>query len=239
MSVSNSQVPNFNPANRDNLSGVILEVLKNFSLSLENCLPAVVVSHDRAKNTVIVQPAINTILTSGNAQARDKIEIPVHIFGGGGVIISTPLKEGDTGWIIACDRDIALFKQSLSVSNPNTYMTHKFSFGFFIPDKIKGFTVQNNDEDSFLIQTLDGATRIAISEGNIRIVSSEKVEVECVNLTAIVDNVIINGNTQINGDLTVTGTITGQIDVIAGTISGKLHTHSGVTSGDNSTGAPQ
>ncbi len=239
MSVSNSQVPNFNPANRDNLSGVILEVLKNFSLSLENCLPAIVVSHDRVKNTVIVQPAINTILTSGNAQARDNIEIPVHIFGGGGVIISAPLKEGDTGWIIACDRDIALFKQSLTISNPNTYMTHKFSFGFFVPDKIKGFTVQEGEDNAFLIQTLDGTTRLALSDGIIKIASKEDVEVECVNLTATADNVIINGNTHINGNLTVTGPITSQTDVISGTISGKLHTHSGVTAGNASTGAPQ
>jgi hypothetical protein len=43
----------------------------------------------------------------------------------------------------------------------------------------------------------------------------------------------------ITGDATVTGTVTGQTDVIAGTISGKGHKHSGVQSGGSLTNGPQ
>jgi phage baseplate assembly protein gpV len=43
----------------------------------------------------------------------------------------------------------------------------------------------------------------------------------------------------ITGDATVTGTVTGQTDVIAGTISGKDHTHGGVQSGGSDTDPPQ
>ena len=222
-------LPNYNPSNASTLSGVISEVLKNFGLSLENCLPAVVVSYDRSANVAEVKPAINTILTDGTPQERDTIKLPVHILGGGGLVISVPLSAGDTGWIIAGDRDISLFKQSLSVSNPNTYRTHKFSFGFFIPDKIKGVTIKSTDSDALTIQTLDGSTRIAISDKKVKIVSSEEVEVECESLTMEATNVNIKGNTVITGDLTVTGTITGQTDVVAGTISGMSHIHSGGT----------
>lgn len=229
----------YNPADKNSLSGVIQEVLRNYSLSLENCIPAVVVSHDRATNTVIVQPAINSVLTDGTPQARDKIKLPIHIFGGGGVVISAPLNAGDTGWIIAGDRDISLFKQSLAISNPNTYRTHKFSFGFFIPDKIKGFSVQSGDEGAFLIQTLDGTTRIALSDGLIKVVSKSDVNVESPNLTITGQNVSITGTTTITGDLTVSGTITGQTDVIAAGISGKAHVHGGVTSGNATSGGPQ
>jgi len=40
------------------------------------------------------------------------------------------------------------------------------------------------------------------------------------------------------GDLTVNGTVTGAVDVIADGISGKGHVHSGVQGGPSNTGAP-
>jgi hypothetical protein len=43
----------------------------------------------------------------------------------------------------------------------------------------------------------------------------------------------------ITGDATVSGTVTGQTDVIAGTISGKGHVHPGVQSGGSDTDPPQ
>lgn len=198
----NAQAPNYNLSNQFSWAGVLEEVLKNYSLGLENCLPAVVVSYDRAANTVVVTPAIKTVSTDGQSTPRANITLPVHVFGGGGIVISAPLKAGDTGWIIAGDRDITLFKQSLKVSNPNTYRTHKLAFGFFIPDKIKGFTVSGEDSGAFLIQTLDGSTKISLSDGLINITTGG-------NLTITAPSCKITGNVEVEGDITATGEITG------------------------------
>lgn len=253
--------PNYNPASKTNLPGIIDQVLKTFSLKLENCIPAVVLSHNRNKNTVVVRPAINSVLTDGTPQERNSIELPVHILGSNGVIISAPLQPGDTGWIIAADRDTTLFLQSLKTSNPNTYRTHQFSFGFFIPDKISGFTVQNGNENAFLIQTLDGTTRITLESGKIEIISTTDVKVQCdkldakattsatletdkldakattsatletETLTLKATNVIIEGTIQHTGDMTISGTITAATDVLGGGISLKTHTHTSAAPG--------
>lgn len=226
-----TQLPNYNESNQFSLSGILEEVLKNFSLGLENCMPAVVVSHDRNENTVTVTPAINTIGTDGVASQRANITLPVHIFGGGGIVISTPLTAGDTGWIVAGDRDITLFRQSLKVSNPNTYRTHKFAFGFFLPDKVKGFTVQSGDSNAFLIQTLDGSTRIALSDGLVKIKTSGNIKAECTNLTIdatsckITATTDIIGNTSITGNLTVSNDITATGEVTGNGIALSTHTH--------------
>lgn len=224
--------PNFKPANKGSLSGIIQEVLKNFSLSLENCIPAIVESYDRTTNTVTVQPAINNILTDGNSCPRDVLRLPVYSYSGGGIYMSFPLKKSDTGWIIAGDRDISIFKQALKVSNPNTYRTHQFSFGFFIPDKIKGYTIASSDNDAYVLSTLDGKTKITLKENAISIISGS-------NLTINSPNINITGNITHTGNLTTSGTITGKTDVIASSISGKEHKHGGVTAGSASTGAPQ
>lgn len=204
---NNAQAPNYNPSNQFTMAGMLEEVLKNYSLGLENCLPAVVVSHDRTANTVVVTPAIKTVSTDGEANQRANITLPVHVFGGGGIVISTPLKAGDTGWIVACDRDITLFKQSLKVSNPNTYRTHKLAFGFFIPDKVKGFTVSGGDTNAFLIQTLDGSTKIALSDGLVEIKTGGDIKAECSNLTITASSCKITAETEITGNVTVSGTM--------------------------------
>lgn len=217
-----TQLPNYNESNTSSLSGILEEVLKNYSLNLENVLPAVVVSHDRATNTVVVTPAINMIGTDGEPIQRANLTLPVHVFGGGGIVISAPLQAGDTGWIIASDRDITLFKQSLKVSNPNTYRTHKFAFGFFMPDKIKGFTVQSGDDSAFLIQTLDGSTRIALSDGLVKIKTGGDIQADCSSLTITASSCKITGETEITGNTTITGTldVSGAITG-ASTIEGK------------------
>lgn len=49
---------------------------------------------------------------------------------------------------------------------------------------------------------------------------------------------ISGGDITVTGNLTVSGTITGQTDVIAGTISGKTHKHTGVQTGSGTSGTP-
>ena len=237
------QAPNYNASNQFSMAGILEEVLKNYSLTLENCLPAVVVSHDRAANTVVVTPAIKTISTDGEANQRANITLPVHVFGGGGIVISTPLKQGDTGWIVACDRDITLFKQSLKVSNPNTYRTHKLSFGFFIPDKVKGFTVSGGDTNAFLIQTLDGSTKIALSDGLVEIKTGGDIKAECTNLTITASSCKITATTDIIGDTTITGNLSVSSAITAtGAITGTgvkdITIPAGVTLGTHTHGSP-
>lgn len=255
---------NYNVSNTS-LTGAIKEVLKNFALSLENCLPGIVESYDRAKNTAIITPAINTVLTDGTITERAKIELPVHVYGGHGVVIATPLQKGDTGFIIAGDRDITLFKQMMTLAKPNTNRTHKLAFGFFIPSKIKGFSAAANDD--MIIETLDGATKISLKSGLIEIISTDKVNVtaptvnvSCTDLTITAsDKVDITGTSAVNvttpvftvnaatmafggaggGNSTFTGDLTGTGDITASGISLTQHTHGGVTAGGSNTGGPQ
>ena len=53
------------------------------------------------------------------------------------------------------------------------------------------------------------------------------------------DTMTVTGNIVVNGDITATGTITGQTDVIAAGISGKSHKHGEVSSGNSKTGVPE
>lgn len=160
---------NFNPTTIDNLPGIWRDLLRHYGLDFECVLPAVVLKYDRATNIVTVQGAVNRITTSGEPVVRTEMEVPCFNPTGGMIGINFPLKPGDTGWVVASDRDSTFFKQQLGVADPNTDALHKYSFGFFLPDKISGFQIQPEDEGALVIQTVDGATRISIKDERVKI----------------------------------------------------------------------
>ena len=143
--------------------------------------------------------------------------IPVLTLCGGGIVLSFPVKAGDTGWLIAADRNISIFKQNLVESAPNDYRKHQYEDSFFIPDKINDINI--TDADTFYIQTLTGLTSFNFKENLMNLIS------QVINLTG---TTTITGNTSVIGNLTVstgaTGTFTSsdnkQITVTDGIVTG-------------------
>lgn len=229
----------------DDPRAIMAQVLRVFSLDFECCLPAIVRSYNRKSNTVTVQPAINQVSFDDQEIARLPATLPVFNPAGGGIGLNFPLQPGDTGYIIAGDRDNTLFLQNRAVSIPNTGELHRFKFGFFVPDQIKGFDISDDDDGALVIQTLDGTTKISIKGGAINIVSSAAASVQAKTATvncsesAVLTTpaATLNGDGAINGNLTVSGNIS-CADAVAGSVSLKTHIHSGVTTGPGSSGPP-
>ncbi len=205
-------IPAREPADTNSLEG-LCRLIKDITLmDMEKVIPGIVQSYDRSTNRANVKPAITGIASLGQKISKPVlVNIPVLTLQGGGIFLSFPLKAGDRGWLLACDRDISVFKQSLEESSPNSYRKHCFNDAFFIPDKINNITVSEDDASAFVISTVDGGTKFSIKENEVKIV----------------------GNTSIEGSLTVSG------DVIGNGISLSAHVHSGVQTGSGNTGVPQ
>ena len=161
-------------------------LIRNMLQSLEIVIPAVVEKYDREKNIVTLQPAVNHVLTDYTEEKRSLVEVPCVNPYGNAIGINFPLKKGDTGWLIAADRDTENFQQLLQTTRPKTFRLHAYQFGFFIPDKVHDFKIHEDDADALVIETLDYKTRISIKQGQITIVSSNniKVETKTANVTA-------------------------------------------------------
>ena len=210
--------PSYNPADIKTAAGALNFVINKSLLQLEKVAPARVVSYDRASNRAVVQVLQYGVTSTGEKISRQTIsDIPVLMLSGGGFSFSFPIAEGNTGWIISADRDISTFKQNPDMFTPATYQIHKFKDGFFIPDIVNpDFTT--DDTDAVILTSTDGATKISVKSGVVEITAPSVV---------------------INGDLTVSGSITADGDVIGAGISLSTHTHSGVQTGSGSTGVPQ
>ena len=206
--------PSVDPANEDSIPGMMQLVLDKFLQKTDDMLPAVVIAYDRTTNRATVQPQIMLGTTSGEKVSRAQIaSVPVLNIGGGGFVLSFPIKPGDLGWIKASDRDLSLYLQAGAASEewPNTRRMHSFQDGLFIPDVLRGFTLAGEDADRVTIQAVDGSTRIAIAPGLVKITAA---------------NVQMTGNLIVAGEVTASG------------IPLSTHKHGGVQTGSSDTGAP-
>lgn len=219
--------PSIDPADEDNLAGVLRAVMGKFLQGVDDCLPAVVIAYDRASNRATVQPQIMMGATDGQKVSRAQIaSVPVLNIGGGGFVLSFPIKPGDLGWIKASDRDVSLFFQGDHQEEwPNTKRMHSFQDGLFIPDVMRQWTLAGEDAECAVLQSTDGTTRISVGAGRVKI-TAPLVEIDA-------------PNSHFTGDVQVDGTLTADVDVIAAGKSGASHTHGGVQAGSASTGAPQ
>ena len=184
---------------------------------MHTAMPGIIQSFDPVRMTCTVQPAIRgaIIAPNGRAEAADLpllVDCPVVFPGGGGYILTYPLKAGDEALIIIAERCIDAWWQSGGVQAAAEYRLHDLSDGFVIPGPrsqphvVTGGVGMTGAE----LRTDSGTTVLRLKGDAIEIVAP-------------------GGITMTTPTLTVTG------DVISGGISYLGHTH---TCPDGETSTP-
>lgn len=209
--------PTYNPAAKDNLGLALQHLVKYVSTNLECSIPAKIVKYNRTTHVATVQPLVKIQYPDGDqvkSEERQQFDVTVLQFCHGGFVIDIPLSEGDTGWVVASDRDAVLAKRANAniraadnkgAQDPNTSQKHRYNLGFFIPDswatipydmeKFNGKMVigdvENIDDPAAYI-TLDHDGHIVIHADKEVIFESELITFDC--------NVHIRKNLEVDGD---------------------------------------
>lgn len=234
----NFSPPSMNLADLADPIGIVRLILTKFLQGVDDMLPAQVISYNRTTNLAQVQPLIVMVTTDNIQVQRGQIaSVPVQIPGGGDFILSFPIKAGDLGWIKANDRDISLFKQFHESSPPNTQRKHSFEDALFIPDNMmQGVTINSEDANNLVIQSLDGTVRVALWSDRVKITAPQIILDS--PLTTCTGEFIAGTNPAYTQTATFNGNIITTGDVIADSISLVTHVHGGVQTGSGDTGAP-
>lgn len=249
--------PSIDPANRGNIAGTVRFILTKFLQGVDDMLPAIVISYDRATNQAQVQPLIAIVDTLGNIVPRGSVaSIQVLQLGGGGFVLSFPIKAGDLGWIKANDRDISLFKKFLGNAAPNTARKHSFEDAMFIPDTMfKSVSIAGEDTENVVLQNLAGTVKIALFDDKVKITAPRiemlAPEIVCTASTSITLDTPLTtitgdlaagtgsgGTAAFHGPITTTSTIHADGEITSGSIPLTTHRHTGVQSGGSDTGGP-
>ena len=198
---------------------------------LWTALPGIIQEFDPVRMVCTVQPAINGIIRTpeGNYEPIQMpllLDCPVVFQGGGGVTMTFPITEGDECLVVFGSRCIDSWWQQGGVQGQAELRMHDLSDGFVLAGVRSQPRAFDVDTSSAQLRSDDGSTLIKLDPTAQTIV-----------LTAP-SGATINANTTINGNLHVTGTITGDTDVVTGSISLKSHHHGGVQPGGGNTGTP-
>lgn len=169
--------------------------------------------------------------TGGNLDYAPILQLPLIIEG-------TDTSHLTWGNIVGCeclihinDRDIDNWFTTGEKYTPNSTRMHSLSDGFVTLRPFSNGKVFTYDDEAVVLENQSSKIRV----------TNNTVEVTNGNFKFFIsgDTMTVTGNIVVNGDITASGTITGQTDVIAAGISGKSHKHGGVSSGNSKTGVPE
>ena len=207
------------------IAGMLRFVLRKFALDdLDHCLPAAVTATD-GRNFASVQPLVQMVTTQNERVSRAIIErVPILQLGAGGYVLSFPVQAGDLGWLVACDRDITGVLQTRSEQPPADRTFHDFRNGVFIPDAARKWAI-HAPQGAVTLESADGSAMIYLS-----------AEKACIRHPALVE--IDAPAVGMSGNLTVAGTIQGDVVRQGGVVLG-THVHGGVVPGGGTSGGPQ
>lgn len=160
-------------------------------LEFECAIPAKIV-HVYNDHTADAQPLIKLV---SSTEAIDQAPVRVTTLWNfhGDFEVHHPLNVGDTGWLIAADRNTDLVKQynceldetqNQGAQEPNKDLNlHRYRWGFFIPDRWdkqlrEKETVPEQLQDCFYIRDRNGNVEILLDEdGRIDITAKSAVEI--------------------------------------------------------------
>lgn len=147
-------LPQFNRGNIETPIGFFKTLFRLHEMGREGVLPAIVEAYDRKNGMVYVKPLAKHAATDVDNKEvlEDRPTYKVHAarFMHGGFVIDAPIYKGDTGWIVAGDRNCsgAIAENSTVLDAPQSDEDPKnkgaarpsdnslasFAWGFFIPD---------------------------------------------------------------------------------------------------------
>ena len=145
----------------------ILRLFKLHDIGREGCIPAIVEDYSRDTHIAKVRPLVNHLkYEDGELSAVSRSSVYAYVFQSahGGFIIDAPLFKGDTGLLVAGDRDCTtaidrnstfLYKDqegevkegdgNVGPKDPDSYSVGKFVHGFFIPFSFAQTNLENED----------------------------------------------------------------------------------------------
>lgn len=192
-----ASVPNFDPSVNQSTPAFYADLLHQVKLQNQSAIPARVETYDAKSGMAVVVPIVCATSTDldGDEVKHTLPSVSVHVVRSirGGYMFDMPLFKGDTGWIIAGDRntetarekegekildkdltDEELKKKREDSETPDDYSTTRYSSGFFVPDN---WATLEETEDGLVLKHIKSGAKILLSDARI-LLSAKTVDIE-------------------------------------------------------------
>lgn len=235
------------------LAGVIQQGVKNYMKDVHTCLPGKIVTFDGATQLAEVQLLITRAFTNGKIEPLPLLlNVPVWFPRAGGFNITFPVKKDDQCLVLFGERALDRWITEGDIQPPQDMRMHSLSDAIClvgmssepqaIPNfDVTNFQIRNEEKDQTFtmkpnkdIEVVTGSVQINMSNANqtIDLVAPVKITVNT-PLAVFTGDVQIDGKLNVDGDTSLTETVTSNGISISST-----HKHSGVLPGGSNTGDP-
>ncbi len=230
----------------DDLNVALLAAQRGNQAGIWTALPGIVESYDAAKRIVTVQFAIMAKVQSQDGTFTDatiplSTEVPVCFPGGGGFVLTFPIKKGDEGICVFSARCIDAWWQQGGVQPQAEQRMHDLSDSMFIPGPMsQPQEITDVSADQVELRSFDGTKKLSTTATGWKMTGNLEVEgnISAGGTITWPEGEFGPGGAAIQGTVHATGNISSDSDVVAGGISGKTHIHPGVQTGGGNTGQP-
>lgn len=188
-------------------------------------------SNYASQGTVTVELAIQATIidAQGNETQqtiRPIVDVPVVFIGGGNMVTTYPVADGDETLIIFADRAIDYWFAKGSVQRAANSRSHDLTDAIaIVGPRSLAKSLANLSTDTAQFRTIDGSTYFEVASGGKT------------NIVAP-GGVTITGPVAITGDVSITGKVTATKEGTFNSIPVSTHLHTGVQTGGSDTGAP-
>ena len=188
----NTPLPQYDRGKCKTELGFIQTLFRLKEVDKQGVIPAIVRSYDRKTGIATVQPIVTYVVDTKEGEKlipRGTYDVSVIRFAHGGFVIDAPLFAGDTGWLIAADRNAKDAKEANSkilnadqddenpynegFKRPTDESLRPFPWGFFIPDTWGDTELTKND--GLVIKDVDEKNVIALNDGAIEIKRGDNI----------------------------------------------------------------
>lgn len=116
------------------LASVLNRLVEQHTAKLRVALPAVVVSYNAERQTIVAQVQIRARFEDGaEAELPQLVDVPVHYPAGGGYVVSFPLAGGDPVLLLFSDRSLDEWKASGAMATPASTRKHQLTDAIAVP----------------------------------------------------------------------------------------------------------
>jgi hypothetical protein len=152
-------------ANRNSLSDAVSAATHAERVDIWTSLPGRLVSFDPATQRATVETCLMPRHNGKAVPMTQLKDVPVEFPRGGGFAMTWPLQPGDGGQVTFQARDIGAWEGGQAVAPAPTARMHDLSDAVFRPGlEPKPAALTNYNTENFEIRSLDGQTKIEISD---------------------------------------------------------------------------
>ncbi len=216
----------------DDVGTAVQAALQGFQAKLWTGFPGIIVSFNAQAVTAVVQPAVQLTQTKQDGSTQPLtmpklLDCPVQFQGGGNVLMTMPLTQGDEVWVNIANRCIDAWWQQGGVQPQMEQRLHDLSDGFCFP-KVwsKPNAPANISTTASEWRSVDRSTFVQLDPNG-----------RTVNITAP-GGWSLNGPGTINGNVNQTGAYVASEEGTFNGIEVSRHVHPGVEAGGASTEPP-